>query len=261
MIDLYAAGFDDRDPRWQKQLSLTTTCAVAFIVSGQTNYRIDGALFKLRKGDLLFIPAGCLREAFHDGENYHQKYWVTFAAPASAEAVYPLLTGQRPRQLRTSQFEYMKQRFALLVQQWMGKLPYCEPICEAIVAELLGHMSRELDLERHPMPKSSIVAEAQAYILARYRDPIRVDELAKLAGCSPNYLSALFRQLTGNTVKHYIHQVKLSAARDLLLHADVSIGQAAEYVGFCDQAYFNRVFKKIHGFPPSVLLKERSRVV
>ncbi|WP_143810228.1 AraC family transcriptional regulator [Paenibacillus sp. MY03] len=45
----------------------------------------------------------------------------------------------------------------------------------------------------------------------------------------------------------------------MLFHQHVSIGQAAEYVGFCDQAYFNRVFKKIYGFPPSVLLKERGR--
>lgn len=261
MIALHAAGFDDRDPRWQKQLSVTTTCALAFIVSGRTNYRIDGSLLKLGKGDLLFIPAGCLREAFHDGDDYHQKYWVTFAGTTSTEDVYPLLAGQSPRQLRTSQFEYMKQRFALLVQQWMGKLPYYGPICEAIVVEMLGHMSRELDMERHPSPQWSMIADVQAYILAHYRDSIRVDELAKLAGRSPNYLSSRFRQLTGSTVKDYIHQVKLSAARDLLLHADISIGQAAEYVGFCDQAYFNRVFKKIHGFPPSVLLKERSRSV
>lgn len=96
----------------------------------------------------------------------------------------------------------------------------------------------------------------QNYILDHYREDIRVDELAQLVDRSPNYISSLFRQMTGHTVKEYVHRVKVSAARDLLLNRKTTIGQAAEYVGFCDQSYFNRVFKRIYGFPPSALRKE-----
>jgi AraC-like DNA-binding protein len=257
MIEIYGAGFDERDPRWKKQLSQTNTYAVALIISGKLSYRIDGTTLYLSKGDLLFIPTNCMREASHVDQDHHQKYWATFVMSRSDLDPLPMLTKPQHRSIRTRQYEYFKQRFSLLVQQWMGKLPYYTQICSAIVMEMLVHVNRELDSQHHPSPKLDLITNIQKYVLAHYREDIRVDELANHMNRSPNYISSLFRRMTGDTVKAYIHQVKLSAARDLLLHSDLTIGQAAEYVGFCDQAYFNRVFKKHHGFPPSVLLKER----
>ena len=263
MIKLEAAGFDERNPQWRKPLSPTTTHAVALIVTGQLHYRIDGSVLRLGKGDLLYIPANCMREAYHapavrsGQQDYHQKYWVTFTTADDGAEVFPMLGKQSPVFVETRYFEYMKQRFSLLLQQWIGKLAHYDPICTAIVTEMIGHMNRELDDQRHPSPKLDIVKEIQQYVLARYRGDIRVDRLAEQLGLTPNYVSSVFRQLTGSTVKEYVHQVKLSAARDLLLGTDITIGEAADYVGFCDQSYFNRVFKKVHGFPPSALLKER----
>lgn len=257
MIELLSAGFDDRDPRWRKPLSRTTSHAMALVVTGKLYYRIDGETLHAKKGDLLFIPEGCMREAFHDHSDHHRKYWVTFAGATAGRPPIPLLDRRTPFLTRTRHYEYMKQRFSMLLQQWMGKLPHYEIICSAIVAELLGHVHRELDAQHHPSPKLDVVASIQRYILEHYREPIRVDALARHVGLTPNYVSSLFRQLTGSTVKEYVHQVKLSAARDLLLTTDITVGEAAEYVGFCDPSYFHRVFKKLHGFPPSALRQER----
>lgn len=258
MIRLEAAGFDDRDPGWRKPLSRTTTHAMALIVSGKLNYRIDGQTLRLTRGDLIHIPPDCLREGFPEQDAQHQKYWVTFSADREAAPPYPLLMRRTPITARTRQYEYLKQRFSLLVQQWRGKLPYFEPICEALAAEIVGLMNREVDDLRHPSPQLEMIAEVQRHVLAHYREDIQVNQIAARVGITPNYLSALFRRVTGTTVKAYVHQVKLSAARDLLLSADVTIREAAEYVGFCDQSYFNRIFRKVYGFPPSRLRKESS---
>lgn len=259
MIHIEAAGFDDRDPGWRKPLSRTTVHAVALIVSGKLCYRIDGNVLHLGKGDLIHIPPGCLREGFPERGDQHQKYWVTFLVAGDDRAPFPLLKRRAPFTVRTRQYEYLKQRFSLLVQQWRGKLSYYDSICEALTAEIVGLINREADDLRHPSPQLDMIAEVQRHVLAHYRENIRVNELAAMVGVTPNYLSSLFRRLTGATVKEYVHQVKLSAARDLLLSADVSIREAAEYVGFCDQAYFNRIFKKVYGFPPSRLWNETRR--
>lgn len=257
MVELFGAGFDDRDPRWMQQLARTQTYAVTLISAGKLVYRIDDTIIKLGKGDMLFIPSRCMREAYHGDDDYHQKYWATFVLEEPEDQLLPMLQKPKPFAVKTRQYEYMKQRFAQLIQQWRGKLPYYEQICSGIILDMLGRMNRELDARNHPMPMVKLITRIQDYILVHYREDIRVEQLARMVGRSPNYISSLFRRLTGQTVKEYINQVKLSAARDMLSHSSVNIGQAAEYVGFCDQAYFNRVFKKVYGFPPSVLLKER----
>jgi|GEM_PF-692880 len=259
MIEMFGAGFDDRDPDWRRQPVRTATCALTLITSGKLIYRINEEQLRLEKGDLLFIPNGCIREAFHEDEDYHQKYWATFKMKEQAALTLPILTQPLPQVIKTRQHDYMKQRFVQLIQQWMGKLPYYETICASIITDMLGRMNRELDAQHHPSPMLNLVGSIQDYVLAHYREDIRVDMLAKLMDRSPNYISSVYKRLTGISLTEYINQVKVSAARDLLFHQDVSIGQAAEYVGFCDQAYFNRVFKKMYGFPPSVLLKELRR--
>ncbi|MGO4547722.1 AraC family transcriptional regulator [Paenibacillus sp. 2TAB23] len=261
MIELFGAGFDDRDPSWKRQRSKTTACALALIISGKLVYRIDGVTYQLSKGDLLLIPEGRMREAFHSDQDHHQKYWATFVMDEAGAGMLPMLNQQVPIVVKTGQYEYMKQRFAQLIQQWMGKLPYYEPICAATLTDMLGRMNRELDAKQYPSPMLKMIATIQEYVLTHYREDIRVDQLAMLVSRSPNYISTLYRRLTGGSLKEYIHQVKVSAARDLLYHHQVTIGQAAEYVGFCDQAYFNRVFKKVYGFPPSILLKERNHAL
>ncbi|MHA6485004.1 helix-turn-helix domain-containing protein [Paenibacillus sp. strain BS8-2] len=259
MIELFGAGFDYRDPEWRRQPARTTAYAIALITSGNLVYKINDVVLQLGKDDLLFIPIDCIREGFHSGDDYHQKYWATFLIKGPSAHILPLLTESVPQVIKSRQHDYMKQRFAQLIQQWMGKLPYHETICSSILTEMLGVMNRDLDDKHHPSPMLNLVGAIQDYVLSHYREEIRVDRLAKLLDRTPNYVSSVYKRLTGMSLVDYIHQVKVSVARDMLFHQDVSIGQAAEYVGFCDQAYFNRVFKKIYGFPPSVLLKERGR--
>lgn len=261
MIELFGAGFDDRDPHWRQPPSRTTTYALALVVSGKLNYRINDVTLHLSKGDLLYLPSGCMREAAHADHDHHRKYWATFSIANSGDVPLPMLNKQEPFAIKTRQFEYMKQRFEQLVPQWMGKLSYYQPICSAILTDVLGRMNRERDDRHHPSPMLNLLASIQDYVLAHYREDIKVERLARLVNRSPNYISSLFRRLTGNSLKAYINEVKLSAARDLLFHSNVSIGQAAEYVGYCDQAYFNRVFKRTYGFPPSAMLKDRGRAV
>ncbi|WP_168123105.1 AraC family transcriptional regulator [Paenibacillus sp. HB172176] len=254
MVELFGAGFDDRNPGWRKPLEKTPNYALALIISGKLSYRINNVVLHLKKGDLLFIPMGSMREGFHTDEIHpHQKYWATFTIPRREELRMPMLGQSEPCVIKSREYDYMKQRLEQLIGQWMGKLPYFEDICSGILLDLLGRMNRELDEGQHPSPVLGIVTRIQEYVLAHYREDIRVDRLAELVHRSPNYVSASFKKLTGQTPKSYIHQVKVSAARDLIIQHHVTIGEASEYVGFCDQAYFNRIFKKIYGYPPSQL--------
>jgi YesN/AraC family two-component response regulator len=147
----------------------------------------------------------------------------------------------------------------MLAQQWIAKLPYYSSMCSSILQEMIALVCREYGEQQYPYRKVALVHLMQQYMMEHYTQPIRIDDLASLIERTPNYVSTLFKDIMKQTPIEYLHQLRISAARELLLNTNKSIAQVAEELGFCDQAYFNRVYKKHVGAPPSALLKERHR--
>jgi AraC family transcriptional regulator, arabinose operon regulatory protein len=92
---------------------------------------------------------------------------------------------------------------------------------------------------------------ALAYLTDRLDSTVRVGELARLVGVSETRLGVLFREATGGGVLAHHTALKMSRARQLLDAGRMSIGEIAQHVGYEDQLYFSRVFRKTHGVSPS----------
>ncbi|RKN74123.1 AraC family transcriptional regulator [Paenibacillus ginsengarvi] len=258
MFELVFVLAEEVDSSWRKPESVTECDIFLFVESGSLFYGINGQRIALTKGDFLYIPEGSLRYGLGDRVQGHKKYAVGFrtAAPETAAAI-PLLGNREHRLIHCRNSDYVKQRFGLLVQMWIGKLPHYQTICWGILLEMLGIAERESENAHVPAKKISLVTDIQTYILSHYREPIRIELLAELVDRTPNYVTKIFREVTGQTPIGYLHQVRVASARDLLLNTHLTIGQVADMMGFCDQSYFNRVYKRIMGHPPSSLQKEK----
>ncbi len=81
--------------------------------------------------------------------------------------------------------------------------------------------------------------------------PIRVKELAAIAGMSEKYFIIYFKQTLGVTPGHYIYQLKMNRARELLYTKCYSIQQIANMLGYPDPYSFSKAFKKYYNVPPS----------
>ncbi|MFD0712876.1 response regulator [Paenibacillus sp. GCM10027626] len=99
--------------------------------------------------------------------------------------------------------------------------------------------------------KNSIVETVKRYIDARYAEAISLDTLAREVFVSPVYLSFLFKQVKGMNVTDYLTQVRLDRAKELLRGASVKTYEIARLVGYQDEKYFSRLFKKKVGMTPS----------
>ena len=82
-----------------------------------------------------------------------------------------------------------------------------------------------------------------------------IPEVARLAGCSVNYLSAVFHKSYGVTLKSFILQHKLENARRMLNLGKMRPSEVAEFCGFRDAGYFSRIFKKTFGCTPYSLYR------
>lgn len=100
------------------------------------------------------------------------------------------------------------------------------------------------------------VAEIKAYIDKHYNEPLRIQDLASRFFISPSYLSRLFRQKVGFSLKQYLQIVRLSAAAKALLNSDASVKAVAVAVGYNDTNYFSISFHKYFGLTPSEYRKK-----
>jgi len=77
------------------------------------------------------------------------------------------------------------------------------------------------------------------------------EELASSIDMSPNYMSNLFKQITGIKINDYINEMRIKSAMTLLKEKDDTIISIAFSCGFDSLATFNRIFKKVQGTTPS----------
>lgn len=88
------------------------------------------------------------------------------------------------------------------------------------------------------------------YISQHLGQKITVPELAELCGITPNYLSHIFKKVSGKTITEYILTERIQTAKQLLLSSGHSSAEIASFLGFTSQSYFIACFKKEVGMTP-----------
>jgi len=84
-----------------------------------------------------------------------------------------------------------------------------------------------------------------------YPKPLRVSELAKMAGMSVTNFFRNFKAATGTSPIDWLRRERINQAKHRLLETGLSIAQIAEQTGYYDQFYFSRDFKRMTGVSPS----------
>lgn len=92
-----------------------------------------------------------------------------------------------------------------------------------------------------------MINQALNYIKYHYMEKISLDDVADEMNISKHYLSSIFKKETGENMSLYINKLRIEKAKQLLLESDIKIKEVFEKVGYSDQQYFSKVFKKITG--------------
>ena len=88
----------------------------------------------------------------------------------------------------------------------------------------------------------------QRLYFSHLHDKITMDDLAYETGCSPNYLSRLFKEHEGISPLQYILREKINRAKNLLVYSDYTYSEIATYLGFSSQSHLGKQFKKFTGY-------------
>lgn len=89
------------------------------------------------------------------------------------------------------------------------------------------------------------------YIDTHYFEKITLEDLAQKVYLSTPYLSRIFKEEIGTTFNNYLNQVRISKSKSLLQCDNLRLTDISIAVGFEDQSYFTKVFKRITGITPN----------
>lgn len=98
--------------------------------------------------------------------------------------------------------------------------------------------------------ENGFVSEAKNYIEEHYSESLTVADVAEKIGISSGYLSTIFNQELGLGFAEYLNGLKVEHACVYLEQNYLKVYEIAYKVGFHDEKYFTKVFKKIKGMTP-----------
>jgi len=115
-----------------------------------------------------------------------------------------------------------------------------------------------MHVARHERPHTKVNALAkwrlrrvEDYVGTHFERCISLSQLAKVAGLSRMHFAAQFRVATGYRPREYLLHERVERAKSLLSGSDTPLAEVALAVGFCTQAHFSTVFKRMTGDTPA----------
>ena len=141
----------------------------------------------------------------------------------------------------------------------MGAVDYLlKPASSKQILEVLDRALGQVELQEEEEEVNPLITRAIEYMKAHMEEDLSLARVAGEVGISAAYLSTLFTQSMGTGFVDYLSQIRIEAACGYMHDERKKVYEIAFLVGFHDEKYFSRVFRKLTGRTPSEYRKEIS---
>ncbi|RUS47831.1 response regulator [Cohnella sp. AR92] len=97
----------------------------------------------------------------------------------------------------------------------------------------------------------NVMLEIAKYIEQNYNRELTLQDIASQFYLSREYISRRFKQEFGENLSDFLGRIRIDKAKLLLGNPQLRIADIAEMVGYADEKYFSKVFKKLEGVSPN----------
>ncbi|MFE5323219.1 response regulator [Paenibacillus sp. NPDC056579] len=126
---------------------------------------------------------------------------------------------------------------------WINDLDEWERVLIGQVHLLIDHMTQQAS-------SGSSMEEIKDYLDSHFHEDVSLSRLAEQFHFSPQYISKKFKVTYHKTIVTYLTDLKMERAKALLSGTDMPIAEIANQLGYDDENYFSKVFKKHAGMSP-----------
>lgn len=236
---------------------------ILYMTQGAVEVRVDKTTFSLSARQIAFIPPGQIHDiqgilpnssynAFVFSldllslpeSHFFQKELISPIRSGNLRFPYVLLPSDTPYgnvsealdricSLRKDDPHYKRVIFTSMVQLFTAMMDYLVP-------------ASSLSLKK----SNKILKTCLHYMNQHYANHLTLQEIADQVHLHPNYLCAMFKDYTGQTVFQHLTRIRIEKAAELLRSTDISVSETASACGFESLSFFTKKFKLIIGIAP-----------
>lgn len=228
---------------------------IIYIASGKGYFHFDSP------DNETIVPAGNIvlyrpkefQKYEYYGKDKTEVYWIHFTGSDVTNILrkYGFQDNKHIFQVGSSlEYERVFKRIIIELQR-------CQMNYEDMLTLLLCHLFIifERELKREHILKNEYLDKemdiATSYFNENYNHDINIDEYASSRGMSVSWFIRNFKKYTGQTPMQFIVSLRINNAQILLETTDYSINEISSIVGYENQLYFSRLFRKQKGCAPT----------
>lgn len=133
-----------------------------------------------------------------------------------------------------------------------SKIALADDLFQSLVRDVLDYSAESVGGTETPAERrqKKLIARAALSMEEAPGQPVDLGILAGQAGYSVDHFTRIFREYTGLSPRNYANRCRLNAARKMLRETSLLIKEISEVLGYENEFYFSRAFKKETGASP-----------
>lgn len=219
-----------------------------YLNKGTMNIDLNGKRYNMNSGQLVVILPNTPFYYNNEKDSSIEYIWLHFSGFEARELLEK--TAVECNKILTVGFdERIIEGFNGLFSEYTSREEGFEMSCISRLIALCVLFGRRVKKSKLKGETVNLSASLN-YIHKNFNADISVDFLAQMEHLSTGYYRSLFKRLTGMSPIDYITGVRLRHSCELMKVTNLSIKEISAMVGYEDQMYFSRIFRKKMGLTP-----------
>lgn len=219
---------------------------IIYIYKGVGHYFLNGKWVSLSAGNLLlFRPSEPQIYSYYASEK-PTIYWIHFTG-TECDA---LLEKYNIQNCYIGENLVLKTLFQDIITELQLKKVLYEDIVINDFCKMLTVICRSRQQLLMPSENNFSIDRLIVQLNQRYMDKWTVSSMADYCKLSEGYFAHMFKKRMRISPMHFLNELRIEKAKNLIAANTMSISTIASLVGFDDPLYFSRVFKRITGIAP-----------
>ena len=286
--DITYAGYHDTEYPYRNIRRISEDYIFYLVTDGEMYLEEDGKEYYLKKGDCFLLEAGKLH--FGTRDTFYHLFYIHFRHPDIVKIVIDEETWTRQiydrhgawltsmdsgpfpencimiekhfRLEDKNDFSTIRSMIERMLERQIIHLENYNVLCSCAVSEIFVEIYRRSVMDRlqnieYGVKGSQRVSEVLSYLNSNYKRKLTGEILEKELAYNFDYLNQLFRKHLGISIFKMLEKIRMEAAKNILQTRALSIKYTANEVGYSDETYFSKVFKKHTGSSPTEYRKKR----
>lgn len=255
------------DDRWRHDKRIIDSYEIIAVYSGVLSIKVNNVCYDVHPYEVLVVPPF----SYHEGVDYSEKglkfFWCHFSGihfeNMSFETVEKLgdsdmfksmlILPEYTNKISMNRMNILFNQLLDIYEESKNGL-YLDYFMTSILMEI-SYQTHQSYFPNGKNTSANITQPIRDWIRVHAFENISVEYIAEEFRYNKSYLSRMFKENEGISIKELITKYRIECAKSMLVNTTKDIPQIAYEIGYDDPKYFMRVFKKMERVTPTIYRK------